>query len=116
MRKQHILLVGLTTTLILLCIIAGLLFMRNHKNKSEDFPRGTVNEYTLTDVQENNTNASCWISYGARVFDITRFVARLDSAQANELTKICGTNIDTLPTSIKTADNLTEYQIGILAP
>ena len=116
MRKQTVFLIGASTLLVLLCIIAGLLFVCNQKNKASDAPAGTVNEYTLVDVRLNNSNSSCWVAYGGRVFDVTRLLARLDAVEAGELLKACGTNVETLPTGIKNTDTLTEYQIGILAP
>ncbi len=116
MRFRYILLI-LGGVIVLLAATAGFLYARNLKSAgNEPFQRETSNEFTLTDIKARNSATSCWVSYGAQVYDITRFIASLEQSKATELTSQCGTNLDTLPSAIKTADILSDYSIGILAP
>jgi hypothetical protein len=107
---------GLIIILVLLSIVATILLVRNRSQPKTELPRGTSREYTLTEVKLQNIVSSCWVTFGGQVFDVTNFVAGLEPTEAIEFTKLCGTNLETLPTSIKTAEKLSKYQIGILVP
>lgn len=115
--KQRVLIIGSAVIVLsLLAIIALLLYVRNNTSNEDVLPRGTAREFSLSEVQSHATINDCWISFGAQVFDITRFATNLEQTQVDELSKICGTNIEALPTSIKTTEKLSQYQIGILTP
>jgi hypothetical protein len=116
MKQRTILIVAAILFIALLCAIAVLLYIRNHATNTDVLPRGTSREYSLTELQSHAAITDCWISYGAQVFDISRFAANLEQTQSDEIAKLCGTNLETLPTSIKTTEKLSQYQIGILVP
>jgi hypothetical protein len=116
MKQRTILIFSAVIVLSLLSAIAVLLYIRKSTNSNDVLPRGTSREFSFSDVQSHATAVDCWVSYGAQVFDITQFVAASQQVQSVELIKLCGTNLDTLPASIKTTEKLSQYQIGILTP
>lgn len=115
--KQRTLLISSGVCLVILSLLALALFIRNNRtNDNEPFQRESSSEFTLADVAKHNSPNDCWVSYGGQVFSITRYLAGLETTKASELSKFCGTNIDTLPTSVNPKDGLSDYAIGLLAP
>ena len=113
MRKAIIAAIVLTLVGVSLMLYA-IIFLGKSQDPEVQTETMSANEIGFSSLRSHNTADNCWIAFGGRVFNITRFLdAHPD--EKTTLTKVCGLSVDALPSGIS-PDAATQYQIGILAP
>ena len=114
-RQKIFIIVG-GVLFIAVIIALSILFFKTNAQPENNTPRGTALEFNLNDIQKHNTVETCWVAYNGQVYDLTRHIITLDEQVRDSFVLMCGDTIDAIPNTIKTAQNLASYQIGILTP
>lgn len=112
-RQKILIAIGAVVTTAVLAL--GIFLLLKNSRPENDTPRGTALEFSFTIVQTHNSPDNCWISFNGQVYDLTRHLISADEQVRATYKEICGRNVDSVPTDIKTVDALSMYQIGILS-